>query len=90
MSLDHRVFIPAREDFVAGKLYYGSNVLLAFGLAAAPVDDSVSKILPLAFVGFFFSKRRMEPVRRFINFQPILKQEFCFFDYRVVRINLLA
>jgi SMP-30/Gluconolactonase/LRE-like region len=38
VSPDHSTFIPAREDFVTGQLYYGSNnydVLRAFGLAPA-------------------------------------------------------
>jgi hypothetical protein len=44
VSLDRSTFIPAGEDFVTGKLYYGSkmhDVLRAFGLAPAPIGRSV-------------------------------------------------
>ena len=44
VSLDHSTFIPAGEDFVSGKLYYGSkmnDVIRAFGLAPAPIGRSI-------------------------------------------------
>jgi len=43
VSLDRSTFIPAGEDFVTGKLYYGSkihDVLHAFGLAPAPIGQT--------------------------------------------------
>lgn len=43
VSLDHSVFIPAGEDFVTGKLYYGAKMhdaLRAFGVAPATVGQS--------------------------------------------------
>lgn len=42
VSADQSVFIPAGEDFVAGKLYYGSkmhDVLRAFGLTPAKIGQ---------------------------------------------------
>jgi hypothetical protein len=44
VSLDGSTFIPAGEDFVTGKLYYGSkmhDVIRAFGLAPAPIGRTV-------------------------------------------------
>jgi hypothetical protein len=44
VSLDRSVFIPAGEDFVNGKLYYGAkmhDVLRAFGLAPASTGQSI-------------------------------------------------
>jgi len=44
VSLDRSVFIPAGEDFVTGKLYYGSkmhDVIRAFGLAPAPIGGAI-------------------------------------------------
>jgi hypothetical protein len=44
VSLDRSTFIPAGEDFVTGKLYYGSkihDVLRAFGLTPAPIGRPV-------------------------------------------------
>jgi sugar lactone lactonase YvrE len=44
VSLDRTTFIPAGEDFVTGKLYYGSkmhDVLRAFGLAPAFVGSTI-------------------------------------------------
>lgn len=43
LSPDHSAFIPAGEDFVTGKLYYGSkihDVLRAFGLAPAAIGQT--------------------------------------------------
>jgi sugar lactone lactonase YvrE len=43
VSLDRSTFIPAGEDFVTGKLYYGSkvhDVLHAFGMALAPIGKT--------------------------------------------------
>jgi Pectate lyase superfamily protein/SMP-30/Gluconolactonase/LRE-like region len=43
VSPDHSTFIPAGEDFVNGRLYYGSkihDVLRAFGLAPAPIGQT--------------------------------------------------
>ncbi len=43
VSLDRSIYIPAGEDFVTGKLYYGSkmhDVLRAFGLAPAPAGQT--------------------------------------------------
>jgi hypothetical protein len=44
LSVDHSTFIPAGEDFVTGKLYYGSkmhDLLRAFGLAPMSVGQTV-------------------------------------------------
>jgi len=44
VSLDHSTFIPAGEDFVSGKLYYGSkmhDVIRAFGLASATIGRTI-------------------------------------------------
>ena len=44
VSLDRSTFIPAGEDFVTGKLYYGSkmhDVIRAFGLAPAPIGRTL-------------------------------------------------
>ena len=44
VSLDRTTFIPAGEDFVSGRLYYGSkihDVLRAFGLAPASIGQSL-------------------------------------------------
>jgi sugar lactone lactonase YvrE len=43
VSLDRSTYIPAGDDFVTGKLYYGTkmhDVLRAFGLAPAPVGQT--------------------------------------------------
>ena len=44
ISLDRSTFIPAGEDFVSGKLYYGSkmhDVIRAFGLAPAMIGATI-------------------------------------------------
>ena len=44
VSLDGSTFLPAGEDFVSGKLYYGSkmhDVIRAFGLAPARIGSTI-------------------------------------------------
>ena len=44
VSLDRSTFIPAGDDFVSGRLYYGSkmhDVIRAFGLAPVPIGKSI-------------------------------------------------